>query len=795
MKTYFKILFLIILNLFIFTACNKNTDFLGNNLENSQKEDLQIGIIGNKEPIKRANVSKMLALANYTKNEILNLEYLAKFKDISENDWYNKYINAVFIKGDMNGVLEDSFMPNEYLTLNQTQYLISKYDKSNKIKIKIDKSNKDKPISYALWYDIYSKMMVDKNIKEETLTILATNKTNKKISENYAITDKGIYCFEGIDADRYLNTKIKVLVKDLDVIATKEVLETSPVLTRCYIENIKNNEVTIFVGGVKKTLNIKDGINISEENIGMFADLKINNNYIENVEYMNTEIIGEIKQISNKNININNNNYILDTDFKVYSNIEDEIQFKNLNSLYVGQNNVRFYAKGNENKVYCAIINNKPNFEKIRVLIKNGSQNLFNSIEISSSGGFKLYVQNMEKEFSNADVLKINKDNDFKIAENQSIKLELINNEIGFNIKNFNEKEIPMYFGKLEIMKKNNGYVLINEIEFEKYIESILASNSNGYNTYEMLKTLAVINRTMALNNIIENKFGEFGANIDSSSILYNKITPSNEIKNVIKETYGEIILHNKELISPNYFAFSSGATSNSGEIWASKKFKEFPAEDKKYLKAKNLFESDSIENLEDEINANIFFKSKDIRSIENDSPWFRWTTTIEKNLIENLNNNIQKIYKENKDFIKTFENGEYIFKPIKSIGKIKDINVIKRGESGNVMEIEIIGEISKVLIFSDTAIRKLFNIDFLVNNNGEKINNIKILPSSSFVFDKIYDANGYLESISLYGGGYGHSVGLSLYAADKLAKNNKNYKDILNIFYTDIEILSFLNK
>ena len=787
MKNYFKILFLIILNLFIFTACGKSDNF-ETNIENN----LEIGIIGNKTPVDRATVSKMLALANYSKNEILNLDYSIKFKDINKNEWYSKYINAVFIKGDMNGVLEDKFMPNENLTLNQTQFLINKYDKTNKVKIKIDKTNKDKPISYALWCDIYLKMMADKNIKEENLTILATSKTSKQIKENYAMTDKGIYSFEGIDVDKYLNTKIKVLVKNLDVIATTEILETSPILTRAYIENVKNNEVSIFIGGIKKVLKLKDEVKIGQENIGMFADLKINGNYIENIEYINTEIIGEIKQVSPKNININNNNYILDSDFKVYSNIDDKIKFKDLSSLYTGQNNVKFYSKGNENKLYCAVIGNIPNFEKIRVLIKNGSENSFNSIEISNSGGFKLYVQNTEKEFPPNSSIIINKDNDFKIAENQIIKIEPINEQMQFILKDINKKEIPLHFGKIEIMKKDNKYVLINEISFEKYMESVLYNNNKGYNSSEMLKTLAVINRSTTIYNILQNKFSNFGANIENSS--KSILNPTEGIKNAIKETSGEIILYEKEVISPNYFAYSSGATSNSGEIWPDKKFNEFPAEDKGYLKYKKLFKNDSIENLQDEINANIFFKSKDINSIENDSPWFRWTTTIEKNSIENLNNNIAKIYAENKNSIKTLENGEYIFKPIKTVGKIKDINILKRGESGNVMEIEITGDIAKVLISSDTAIRKIFNIDFLINNYGEKVENIKTLPSSNFIFDKIYNSNEYLEKIIFYGGGYGHGVGLSLYSADKLAKNNKIYKDILNIFYTDIEIINFLN-
>lgn len=792
MKKYIKIIIFLIFNLFILTSCTEKTKL---EKSNSEKEyiNLEIGKIGNDIPIQRSLVSKMLALANYDKNEILSLENQIKFKDTEKSKWYNKYINAVFIKGDMKGVYEDAFMPDENLTLTQTQYLIDKYDKSKKIKIKINNENKDKPISYALWCEIYSKMMLDKNIKQENLTILETYKTNKKLNENYAITDKGIFCFEGIDIHKYLNTKVKVLLKNLDIIAITEVLEIEPILTRCYIKKIEKNSVNIFIGGLTKKLILSENINIPKENIGVFADIKIKNNFIINIDYILNEVNGDIKQVTPNYININNKNYILDDEFKVYSKFGNEINFKNLNNIYLGENSATFYSKSNENKLYCAILNQKPNFEKIRVLINNSdfSQNHFNNIEILNEGGFKIIINGIEKNTENKSII-INNNNDFSIAENEIIRLEPLNNQIGFEIKNLKRKDEVIYFGEIEIIKSNKGYILINEIEFEKYMEGVLASNNNNNTTNEMLKTLAVINRSIAINTILKNNFSHLGAHIDDKTLLYNNENSNEIIKNAIKQTYGEVITHNKEVIYPNYFAFSSGVTSNSGEIWEDKKFRQLPNENKPYLISKNLFENDNLENIKDEVNANIFFKSKDIKCMENDSPWFRWTTSLEKDEINLLNQNIKNIYKQTPYLIKVFENGIYINKDIENIGKIKDINILERGESGNVMKIEIEGDLAKILIFSDMAIKNTFKSKYLINNLGEKLENNFNLPSSNFVFDKVYDSNGYIEKITFYGGGYGHGVGLSLYAAKKLESENKNYAEIINYFYNDAEIINF---
>ena len=109
-----KILFFICLSLLIFcTGCDK-----------SQKEEVKVGIVGNNSPIDRATVSRMLSLANFSKNEIEAMDKVIDFKDVSSKDWFEKYINCAYIKGDMSGIDNENFAPYNNLTITQTQYLI-----------------------------------------------------------------------------------------------------------------------------------------------------------------------------------------------------------------------------------------------------------------------------------------------------------------------------------------------------------------------------------------------------------------------------------------------------------------------------------------------------------------------------------------------------------------------------------------------------------------------------------------------------------------------------------------------
>lgn len=770
-----KVLFIICTILFILVGCSNN---------NEKQEEVKVGVIGNNYPVDRATVSKMMALATYSKREILSLDNVIKFSDVKEDSWYNKYINCAYIQGDMSGVLEDKFDPMGNLTITQTQYLINKYDKNKKIKI--DDKNKDKPISYALWCNIYSQIIKDKNIIEEDLVVLGTKKTNKNLKDDYVITDKGLYSFEGIDVDKYIDTKIKVLKRDNEIIAILEVLEIEPTLKRCYIQKIGNDFIDIFVGGAKKRLYIKDN-NIALQDEILLADIKFKKDEILSIDYYKQTIQGIINRLDNNTIRINNTNYVLDEDFKVYSNIGERLSISSIDDLIIGQDIATYFVKGNENKIYGAIIDKNLKYDQIRVAISNNTSLYFDEIKLKSSSGLKVIVKGQEKNLTS---LHIKKGQDFSIGQNEIIIVEANSKDEGILFENLKK---PVFYEKLEITKINDKYVIINQINIEKYVESVLASNGSEYKDLEMLKVLSIIYRTTAINYIKENELKSIGANLDDSAKyqIYNNKQSDEIFKQAVEQTKGIILTNEESVIKPTYFSHSPGVTGNSGEIWANRDYYSYPTENKPYLLHIKDFEDNIYENLQEEVNSNIFYKTKDINSIEKDSKWFRWSTTLEESDILKIGNNIKEIYKNEKYLIKTLDNNNYIYKPVDNVGKIKDINVKKRGEAGNIMELEIVGDNNTVLLMSDLIIKKVITLKSVIDNNGEIVQNINILPSTYFVFDKIYDNNGYLKKITLYGGGYGHCVGLSLYGANQMVKSGKTYEEILSRYYKNIDIVN----
>lgn len=111
----------------------------------------------------------------------------------------------------------------------------------------------------------------------------------------------------------------------------------------------------------------------------------------------------------------------------------------------------------------------------------------------------------------------------------------------------------------------------------------------------------------------------------------------------------------------------------------------------------------------------------------------------------------------------------------------------------------------SRQMVFSKTDLKNKFNcnsLDFNIiaykksgrvatlsvggkNYSGRQVRELLGLASSSFTIKM--EGNKYVFNTT----GSGHGVGMSQYGAQGMALEGSNYKDILNHFYTDVEIVN----
>lgn len=62
-------------------------------------------------------------------------------------------------------------------------------------------------------------------------------------------------------------------------------------------------------------------------------------------------------------------------------------------------------------------------------------------------------------------------------------------------------------------------------------------------------------------------------------------------------------------------------------------------------------------------------------------------------------------------------------------------------------------------------------------------------MPSAYFDLQEQKNTEGVTEGWEISGGGYGHGVGMSQNGAKGMAAQGKNWEEILQYFYKDIEI------
>ena len=187
------------------------------------------------------------------------------------------------------------------------------------------------------------------------------------------------------------------------------------------------------------------------------------------------------------------------------------------------------------------------------------------------------------------------------------------------------------------------------------------------------------------------------------------------------------------------------------------------------------------------------YFKNLSSRGHGDNSPYWRWKTSIKKSeLYSKAESRLIAIYKNNPRNVLTLVNGEWQQAPIRSVGTVQDIIVAARGESGIITHILVITSNGKYLIAKEFNVRKLLATNnALYGSKGDEesynrnpiMPNVTSLPSAYLALE---DDGGYIH---IYGGGFGHGVGMSQFAAGTLTKNGESYKNVLKRYYTDIKL------
>lgn len=306
----------------------------------------------------------------------------------------------------------------------------------------------------------------------------------------------------------------------------------------------------------------------------------------------------------------------------------------------------------------------------------------------------------------------------------------------------------------------------------------------------EGYKAQAIAARTYVISDMMLGRFEKYGFHVDDSTLtqVYNS-QPTNElVKKAISETENIVMTYNKNIIDAKYYSTSCGFGADYDEVWDEKEKNTRP-----YLQFSK-YTNKEIKNLETPSDALAFFKDWTINAVDSASPYFRWKYTLTSSqLNKNINNKIYDLFKRNPS---SFKQKWYfnIYRKAniskEGIGSIYDIYINKHSKSGLVKEMTIVSEYGTYKITGTSTIKKLLvpNEDYKIEKlRGTAIENPPNLPSGFFSIDRDLKSNK-ITKITIYGGGYGHGVGMSQYGLIESSRVGKSYDFILKTFYKNIE-------
>lgn len=768
--------------------------------------------LGDDIPVSRALVAKMIALTYNDKNFIKTMEREINFTDTSDDKWFDKYINTVRVQNYMVGE-GNTFLPNESVTLEQAQIIIDKLNPNNKLKMKITEETKNKPISYALWVDLYKKMLDDLSasssledtffITEKNFIVLALPNEKNKLGIWNLITDKGPVTFEGLSMEKYLDKEIKVLIKDNEIIAVLNVENENPTIENSYIVKSDSNTITVFSGGAERTYKYNNTLGDISNKI---CDIQISNDTALDVKIYDEIITSEIKKVGTDfielkdkgNIKVNNN-------IKVYSIVDGSVKWKKISDLIVGTDIAKFVMKNQE--ICSAVIMKTVKLENIRVAISTTEfKSLYHkNVIVSSTENFTVKYGTETKEYKAGTILTFSDTENEKLFLDDRIYIQATNDTGKIRInsvkRNWPDSQAPEYRGIIEIGKGEKGFTIVNELRMEEYLYAVVPSEMPSTYGLEASKVQAVTARSYAYNQFYENRFHQYGANVDDSVIcqVYNNIPENKNSIQAVDDTKGQCIVFNNNVVSTNFFSTSSGMTANSGEVWSNYITKEFPTKTSTYLKATKQYTGNDYGDLRVEENASKFFTDWKVNSYDSSFGWFRWNVEMTaKEVKASLDKNLKERYSQAPNFIKTLQpDGVYRSRPISTVGEIKNIEVLERGEGGNIIKLKIIGSEAIVIIYTEYNIRMLIRPmsylkdgkEIVINRiDGTKVNNYSLMPSAFFVMEKTME-NSKLSKIKFVGGGNGHGVGMSQNGVKGMIDAGFTFEQIIKHYYTGTEI------
>lgn len=366
---------------------------------------------------------------------------------------------------------------------------------------------------------------------------------------------------------------------------------------------------------------------------------------------------------------------------------------------------------------------------------------------------------------------------------------------IGINF-HWERTETQTFQGELLLMPNDGKLLAVNILPVEDYLVSVISSEMKATASLDFLKAHAVISRSWLMaqmenrkknkNDDGKNRFFAFRKSDDMLIRWYDRDDHTlfdvcaddhcqryqgmhrvtNEVvTQAVRQTRGQVLTYNGKLCDARFSKCCGGMMERFSACWSDV--------DMPYLQAiPDTESSDGTGNIDlsDETQADkwirntpkAFCNTEDSRIIslvlntydQETIDFYRWTECLSQGKISELLSAKTKM----------------------NFGQILDLIPVKRGNSGRIIMLKIVGTKRTFTIGKELEIRRILSDTHL--------------KSSAFVVEKKFsDESNVPSEFILKGAGWGHGVGLCQIGAAVMGEKGYKYTDILNHYYPDTRI------
>ncbi len=566
------------------------------------------------------------------------------------------------------------------------------------------------------------------------------------------------------------------------------------------------------------------------------ADVKLSDGSVIGISPKLNKINGKILSADAGGLEIEGYGRLpLSSDYKGYR-LYDSLEMCTVWDLRFGYNFTDFCV---ENGEICGVLMVKEEaMEYIRVLISasdyegNFHEQPVVSCDVDYTVIYGSYDNQKQERHPAGEELAIDDSSSYFETDRIRIVPDVLTGKIA--LKNCSRSQgIPAYRGQMELLKTEDGIVVINEVLLEEYLYSVVPSEMPSRYPSEALKAQAICARTYAYGHMEHAGYPQYGAHVDDSTTyqVYNNILEQESTTTAAKDTYGQLLYTGAGSLAGTYYYSTSCGVGSDANVW-----KTEAAPMLTYLRAKSLSKTameseitqtadirdqtvpagniqgnegssgtgnasqgnsesggdsavdvwaDFGEKLRDEKIFEAFISTVNEDDFEAGEGWYRWSYEVEELDSEHMLSLLQKRYAANKKLVLTWKDDEYVSEEIHHLDDITDIYIDSRGSGGVADELVIETESQKIKVISEHNIRYVLNDGKapVIRQDGSKAACPTLLPSGFFIIKAGKEQENVVR-YALIGGGFGHGVGMSQNGAMAMAKAGYSAEEILLYFY-----------